>query len=79
MNQNLSKKTRELITTIPLRIPYVVRWDETIEMWIAGNEQLDIWTQAATQYDAQVFFNEAAMRWFESCIKRGTVKEAIAG
>ena len=69
----------QMWTTVPLRIPFILKLDEETNTWTAINEQLDICTQGKTEWKAMVSFNEAALLWFKSCIERGTLKEAITG
>ena len=46
--------------------------------WLAWCLPLDVMTQADSKKAALVSLKEAVGPWFESCIERGVLKEALA-
>src|SRR6266576_3881023 len=50
---------------------------ETSRRWIATCPQLDVVTQGATGDQARRCLQEAVELWFESCIERGVLDQAL--
>lgn len=47
------------------------------ELWIAGCPSLDVFSQGDSSDDAKASLREAVELWFESCIERGTLQQAM--
>ena len=50
---------------------------ETSRRWIATCPQIDVVTQGATGEEAKACLQEAVELWFESCIERGVLDQAL--
>ena len=50
---------------------------ETSRRWIATCPQIDVVTQGATCTEAKACLQEAVELWFESCIERGVLDQAL--
>ena len=50
---------------------------ETSRRWIATCPQIDVVTQGATGDQAKACLQEAVELWFESCIERGVLDQAL--
>lgn len=45
--------------------------------WIAGCPALDVYSQGTSEEDAARSLVEAVTAWFESCLERNTLEEAL--
>ncbi len=63
---------------VRVEIPYRIKPPDENGRWAAGNDELDIWSYGATRDEARLAFGEVAHAWFEPCIERGTLKEALS-
>jgi predicted RNase H-like HicB family nuclease len=45
--------------------------------WSAGCPSINVYSQGATREEAQRCLQEAVELWFESCVERGTLEEAM--
>ena len=50
---------------------------ETRERWIAICPKLDVVTQGTSPDDAKRQLDDAVQGWFEDCIERGTLEQAL--
>jgi predicted RNase H-like HicB family nuclease len=50
---------------------------ETSRRWIATCPQIDVVTQGASGEEAKACLQEAVELWFESCIERGVLDQAL--
>ena len=50
---------------------------ETSRRWVATCPQIGVVTQAATSDEAKACLQEAVELWFESCIERGVLDQAL--
>src|ERR1019366_7103950 len=50
---------------------------ETRKRWIAVCPKLDVVTQGTSAEDAKRCLDEAVQLWFEDCIERGTLQQAL--
>jgi predicted RNase H-like HicB family nuclease len=50
---------------------------ETRSRWIAVCPKIDVATQGTSMDDAKRCLDEAVELWFEDCIERGTLQEAL--
>jgi predicted RNase H-like HicB family nuclease len=50
---------------------------ETHSRWIAVCPKIDVATQGTSAEDAKRCLDEAVELWFEDCIERGTLEEAL--
>jgi predicted RNase H-like HicB family nuclease len=50
---------------------------ETRNRWIAVCPQIDVVTQGTSEDDAKRYLHEAVHLWFDSCVERGTLPEAL--
>jgi predicted RNase H-like HicB family nuclease len=50
---------------------------ETSRRWVATCPQIGVVTQGATREEAKAFLQEAVELWFESCIERGVLDQAL--
>jgi len=45
--------------------------------WVAGCPKLNVWSQGADREDAERSLQEAVELWFEDCLSRGTLDQAL--
>lgn len=50
---------------------------ETRNRWIAVCPKIDVVTQGKSADDAKRCLDEAVQLWFEDCIERGTLQQAL--
>lgn len=50
---------------------------ETRNLWIAVCPKIDVVTQGTSAFDAKRCLNEAVQLWFEDCVERGTLQQAL--
>src|SRR5262245_48703204 len=50
---------------------------ETGKRWIAVCPKIDVVTQGTSEDDAKRCLDEAIQLWFEDCIERGTLEQAL--
>lgn len=50
---------------------------ETRNRWVAVCPQIDVVTQGTSEDDAKRCLHEAVHLWFDSCVERGTLPEAL--
>jgi predicted RNase H-like HicB family nuclease len=62
--------------SLEIRLRAFVR-RETRNRWIAVCPKLDVVTQGTSIEDAQRSLDEAVQLWFEDCIERGTLEQAL--
>jgi predicted RNase H-like HicB family nuclease len=70
-----------MLTTSPSEVRINVRLEVAVrqvdDQWIACCAPLDVMTQASTREDALGGLKEAVELWFESCLERGVLDEAM--
>jgi len=62
--------------TLDVELRAFVRRD-TDERWIAACPSIDVVSQGDSADEAKRCLNEAVQLWFESCIERGTLEQAL--
>jgi predicted RNase H-like HicB family nuclease len=62
--------------SLDVRLQAFVRRD-TARRWIASCPLIGVTTQGATEADARECLQEAVELWFESCIERGVLEQAL--
>jgi len=50
---------------------------DTRSRWIAVCPKIDVVTQGTSEEDAKRCLDEAVQLWFEDCIERGTLEQAL--
>ena len=65
----------ESTVTLTVRLEAAFKQDD--EQWIAWCLPLDILTQAETKKAAKSALREAVTLWFDSCIERGALDDAL--
>jgi predicted RNase H-like HicB family nuclease len=70
------KNVRTSVVTIGVQLEAAFRQEG--EYWLAWCLPLDVMTQAETKEAASIALKEAVELWFESCIERGVLEEALA-
>lgn len=65
------------VITCEIGVPLKVVKDPTINQWVADCPCLGIVTQAKTERKAAEAFEEAVELWFDSCLERNTLDQAL--
>jgi predicted RNase H-like HicB family nuclease len=75
-NHDLKIETSGETIKLDIRLRAFVR-RETAKRWIAVCPKLDVVTQGTSREDAKRCLDEAVQLWFEDCIERGTLEQAL--
>lgn len=62
--------------TLDIQLQAYLR-QETRKRWIAVCPKLDVATQGTSADDAKRCLDEAVQLWFEDCLERGTLQQAL--
>jgi len=74
-NRAYNKGMERSVVTINVSLPYILKQDG--KNWVAWCQPIDVVSQAPNREEAIASLKEALDGWFESCIERNVLDEAL--